>query len=438
MALELRNVDQLMLSLFDREATYDAGPTGWLAANACSMEDFDGHVGWEDEVVSNMEGVTGSEFPTHQEIKRQDCRITYVENRLKPNTLAGLAALHFGSVISVQDGAYTAYRHKIQPMRDGTATISGTDIAFVNSNPDTITQVAAGFIAAGFKAGQVIVVSGSASNSKTFRIATVAAGTLTLDADCELTAESVGPSITITVIDLPGIGIIEKSGGTQYKYTGVKSNRLSLKLTEGYFGMESELIGSGTRASDSTTFAAKISESWLRTGKIAGAWLETGANISIAATPTQGAENISSATPDNLTTRLLDFTFTHNNNLRADLGYVAGGGSARSALEYGRRDAEVTMKVKQSQASYATELAYYTGQVDCAMELNVDMGTVIDAGGAFKYGFILIVPNLMLRPLAREVQDDFWTISFAGNVFDDGTNPTVLMYVYNAQSQYIV
>ena len=42
MPLEIRNVDQLMLSLFDREATYDAGPAAWLAANACGMDDFDG------------------------------------------------------------------------------------------------------------------------------------------------------------------------------------------------------------------------------------------------------------------------------------------------------------------------------------------------------------------------------------------------------------
>ena len=41
MALERHYLDQLSLSLFDKEATYDAGPASWAAAGASSMRDMD-------------------------------------------------------------------------------------------------------------------------------------------------------------------------------------------------------------------------------------------------------------------------------------------------------------------------------------------------------------------------------------------------------------
>lgn len=77
------------------------------------------------------------------------------------------------------------------------ATITGTTIAFANSNPDTITDSGNGFVTAGFKRGQTITVTGSVSNNNTFTIASVAAGTLTLIASDSLTAESAGASVTI-------------------------------------------------------------------------------------------------------------------------------------------------------------------------------------------------------------------------------------------------
>ena len=438
MVLELRNIDKLALSLFDKEATYDAGPGAWTAGSACSMSGYDGIAQMEDETVDDKEGVTGTEFPTYQEILKKGWALEYTENRLKPNTLAGLAALHFGSVTTVQESGKTAYYHRMQPIYAGTATKTASTIAFVDSNPDTITDSGSGFVAAGFKKGMVILVSGSSNNNGIFTIASVAAGTITLVPDATLTAESAGSSITLTALPLPSIGAIYEQAGSQYQAKGIKSNVFTLKLNAGFFALTSTLVGSGTRASDSTAFPAKISESWLKTGKITGLWVETGTNISIATTPTQGAENISSATPDDFTTRLLDFTFTHNNNLRADLGYIAGGGDVRSELEYGRREATVEMKIKALQTAWTTELAYYENQNTMAVELHCDMGALIDATGTWNYGFVLIIPQIRLNPVARDVQDDFHTITLSGAVQDDGTNPPVLLYVYNAQSAYII
>jgi len=75
----------------------------------------------------------------------------------------------------------------------------GTDIAFVDggAGADTITQVSAGFLKAGFKAGQVITVSGSTSNNGDETIVSVVAGTITL-ATGRNTPESAGATVTIT------------------------------------------------------------------------------------------------------------------------------------------------------------------------------------------------------------------------------------------------
>lgn len=356
MALEMRYVDQIALSLFDKEATYNAGPAGWLIASACAMGGFDGLVQVADKVIDDREGVSGYELPTEQYIERYDWALEYTENRLKPNTLAGLAALHFGGMAVTQDGALVAYRHKLTPVAVGTV--------------------------------------------------------------------------------LPSIGALYKEAGSEYLAKGIKSNTFNLKTNGAFFALTSGLIGSGTRASDATAFPAKISESWLRTGKIAGLWIETGANITIG-TPTQGAEAISSATPDDLTSRLLEFNFVHNNNLRADLGYQPAGGDVRADLDYGRRGGTVTMKVKALSSAWATELGYYSNQDDVAVHLSCKMGDLIAAGGAYYWGFELIIPLIKLKPIKRDVQDDFHVITLEGDIHDDGVNDEVILYVYNAQAAYL-
>ena len=73
-------------------------------------------------------------------------------------------------------------------------------IAFVNNSPDpdTITDSGSGFLTAGFKAGDVITVSGSSSNDGTYVIASVVAGTITLTESNVLTNE--GASATVKIV----------------------------------------------------------------------------------------------------------------------------------------------------------------------------------------------------------------------------------------------
>jgi len=123
------------------------------------------------------------------------------------------------------------------------ANQTATTIAFVDSNPDTITDSGNGFVTAGFQAGQTITVSGSVSNNGTFTIASVAAGTITLVSGDSLTAESAGANVTISAAVIgkvirttstgtvpPGTGIAGvadiqtfTANGTWTKPTGAKS-----------------------------------------------------------------------------------------------------------------------------------------------------------------------------------------------------------------------
>jgi len=81
---------------------------------------------------------------------------------------------------------------------DGAMT-TGTDIAFVDGGAgvDSITCTAATFLTAGFKAGDVFRVVGSALNDGEYTILTVVAGTITV-ASGSLTATIAGADITLT------------------------------------------------------------------------------------------------------------------------------------------------------------------------------------------------------------------------------------------------
>lgn len=73
-------------------------------------------------------------------------------------------------------------------------------IAFVDSDPDTITDTASQFVTEGFVAGMYIRTD-EASNLGPFKINTAAAGTLTLVSTDSLTAAAAGSDVTITSED---------------------------------------------------------------------------------------------------------------------------------------------------------------------------------------------------------------------------------------------
>jgi hypothetical protein len=86
----------------------------------------------------------------------------------------------------------------------GSVVLTAATVAFVDSNPDTITDSGSGFVAAGFKPGKILI-SGAANavNNGNFTIASVAAGTLTLVGGDALTAE--GAAATVTIVQPLGL-----------------------------------------------------------------------------------------------------------------------------------------------------------------------------------------------------------------------------------------
>lgn len=80
----------------------------------------------------------------------------------------------------------------------GNTVVTGTTIAFVDSNPDTITDSGNGL--AGFRSGDSLVVTGSASNDGTYTVDTAVAGTITLIAGDALAVEGAGATVTLTAL----------------------------------------------------------------------------------------------------------------------------------------------------------------------------------------------------------------------------------------------
>jgi len=74
-------------------------------------------------------------------------------------------------------------------------TRTATTIAFVDSNPDTITDSGNGL--GSFRVNDIVIVSGSASNNGQYTIASVAAGTITLKGTDSLVAEAAGANVTL-------------------------------------------------------------------------------------------------------------------------------------------------------------------------------------------------------------------------------------------------
>lgn len=111
---------QFMLGAYKKEASYAAGVT-MNGTNACSMRGFTAEITYDDVVDNDKAEITGAEFGTTQEILEQRVKISYKEEKAKPNSLIALAALALGNITSTQDGAYTAYKHKITRVAAGTA-----------------------------------------------------------------------------------------------------------------------------------------------------------------------------------------------------------------------------------------------------------------------------------------------------------------------------
>ena len=114
-----------------------------------------------------------------------------VWNNLEKNTMDAIRVF-----FEARQGAYETFYYP-----NFAQYLSGTRLACVNSNPDTITDSSSGFTAnaLGFAAAQNLLLGGSTQgNSDTlFTIASVVAATITLDAGDSLAAESGNGSLAV-------------------------------------------------------------------------------------------------------------------------------------------------------------------------------------------------------------------------------------------------
>jgi len=233
---------------------------------------------------------------------------------------------------------------------------------------------------------------------------------------------------------LPSVNAIGQKGGIQYLYKGVKCSGLEVKGEEGKpISLSADFVGSGSRSVDAGAALVKISESWMLC-KNAKVWLESGANRSLAAVATQGLEDISSATPDVLHTRIKSFSVKYNNNPEEQVAMGAAG--VLTDLYFGRRSIECSCVLRFNDAA---EIAYYTAQEFLNIEFDIT-GSTIPGGGTTKFGGSIRLTQMKLKkaPLPQGGVSDPLTCQLDFEVFEDGTNPPILVAGYNAVAAYLV
>lgn len=345
---------ELMMSLWKKEATYDAAVT-INATNFVSMRGYtDYDPEWGDEVIDDLDTVSGSEHATEQEINTQGFKFTYEEPRARPNSVIGMVygAFGIGSLTALQDGGFNAWRHLGSPVAVGTA--------------------------------------------------------------------------------LPSFNIVAKKGGLQYLHKGCMVNSVELSSEEGGgVKLAAEIIGSGTRATDATGFVAKLAEPRLFARHIK-IFREDGANISIDATPTQGTENISSATPDTLSPRVTSWRWKYLTNVEGQRGH---GSAVFQDMDYSRRAVEFSMTLRHNDNA---ELDQYLAQTNLAFEIDCTTTSLVAAGGAFYSGVHIVVPSAKIKktPWPKGGVGDVLTTDIEVTLLDNGTNPISIFAGYSAKSAY--
>lgn len=345
---------QLAMSLFKKEATFDAGVT-WNSTNACSMRSFIGDPAkFVSPVIDDSNETTGNDWPTQQQILRNALALEYNEPKAKPNSVFGIAALAMGQVVSsTQDAAFTAYRNRTTPIAPG----------------------------------------GS----------------------------------------IPSIQVEEKYGTVQNKYTGVKCDSFKIiGKSDGLIGLEAKLIGASIQTGVADAFPSIISESWLLTSNMR-VWMESGANIVIAASPTQQAQNISSGTPTDLKSIFKGFEFEYMNNLYQEYGY---GSAALVDVDPTRRKVKLKFSIWFQDL---TQITNFLAQTALAIEFEAAGAVIAGGGGVFKYGMQLVVPKFQITnaPTPTGGVNEGYTQEIECTVLDNGTDPICVLDVYNAKTGYL-
>lgn len=227
--------------------------------------------------------------------------------------------------------------------------------------------------------------------------------------------------------------------GTQRIYPGVNAKSIMLEggasPEPGLLSLKGSLMGNGSRATNADAWPAKIAEPWLNMAHMS-AWLEVGGSRSISATPTQGAENISSGAGISIKDRISKFAFGLEDLVVQDWGIGGGGSGFVNKAFYGPQP-KVKLSLTMAWAD-ATEMDYLN-QNDLAFEFDLTHPTqLIAGGGTYYYGMSLIIPNCRLKPITRTGNvGEFISQDLDIEVIDDLVNEPVIIYVYTSKATYL-
>jgi hypothetical protein len=431
----------LMASVFEKEAdaAYASGKTH-TSSTSCSFHGFDFDPGYADTITSDKDEVTGKEHGYNQEITAYGNNPTLKFPRVRPNDLAAFAALVMGSVTSYQDAALTAYRHRIIPVADGTGLPSiavvhkigaiQTEYKGVKGNTLKLSGEAGGFLAMDL----AMIASGSRATNAAAIPAAITESWMKIDqlkVWLETAANIAIGSGAVFDGDPTHLTFVDGGGGAD---TITDSD--SGFVVDGFKpGMTVVIAGATTAGNDGSRIVTNVAAGTLTFATNSFPTGEAGkAGMTVVGTPTQGTEDISSATPDPLSARFKSFEFGWDNKAEGQPG--AGGAGYFQDVVYGRRVA--TLKVTLQFAD-AAEIAYFTAQDVCALEFDFKAAGLIATLGSMYYGAQLVIPRAKIKayPQPKGGVNDVLTQEFDFEIFNDGTNPPVIMDVYTAQAAYL-
>lgn len=430
----------LMASVFQKEASYAAGKTH-TDNTSCSFKGFDFDPGHSDMVTSDKDEVNGKEHGYDQEITAYGNNPTLKFARVRPNDLAAFAALVLGSVTANQDAALTAYRHRIIPITDGTGLPSislvhkigaiQTEYKGVKGNTLRLSGSAGGFLS--MDVG--MIASGNRATNVAAFAAAITESWMKID-QCKFWLETasniaIGSGATYGGNPLTQLAFVDGGGGDDTLTDA--ANRF---VSDGFKpGMTVVIAGATTAGNDGSRVVTSVAVGALTFATGSWAAAEAGkAGMTVVGTPTQGTEDISLATPDNLSIRAQSFEFGWDNKAMGQPGF--GGAGYLQDVIYGRRAATFRATI---QFADAAEIAYFTAQDACAVELDFKAAGLIAGGGSMYYGAQIVIPRMKIKayPQPKGGVNDALSQDFDFEVFEDGTNQAVIMDCYTAQAAYL-
>ncbi|MFH2073971.1 MAG: hypothetical protein ABIJ57_01300 [Pseudomonadota bacterium] len=429
----------LMASMFQKEASFAAGKTH-TNSTSCSFKGFDFDPGHADVVTNDKDEVNGKEHGYDQEITAYLNNPSLKFARVRPNDLAAFAALILGSPTASQDAALTAYRHRIVPITDGSALpsisivhkIGGIQTEYKGAKGNTLKLAGE---AGGFLSMDVgMIASGNrASNAAAFAAAITESwmkidqlkffletgANIAIGTGCAFD----GTPTTLTFVDGAGGADTLTDSASGFVADGFKP------------GMTVVIANATTPANNGSYALVSVAAGTLTFAT--GSWSvgEIGsATLTVVGTPTQATEDISSATPDDFSIRGKSFEFGWDNKAEGQPGF--GGATYLQDVIYGRRSA--TFRATIQFASDA-EIAYFTAQDVCAIELDFKAAGLIAVGGSMYYGAQIVIPRAKIKayPQPKGGVGDSLSQDFDFEIFEDGTNPAVIFDVFCAQAAYL-